>query len=445
MISKIKSLILTKVITDGLLKKFISGAFWSVIGNVVVKGLSLVAGLFVARFLGSISFGELSIIKSTISVFGLLASFGLGFTITKLVGESLSKSIDEVGEIISATNVIILFSGLFFGVILFLIAPLVAVYIFENKNIVLPLRIAGVFLFFNAVNIYQLGVVSGLQLFKGLARINVILGIISFPIILSFTYFFGLIGTVIGMTLNMGVGCILSYLLISKGLKNSGIRLIYKKLKHRIKKILMFSLPLALKEIIYSSGNWIAYYILLHNSDFKQVGVYNSANQLSQIILFLPIAVLGVSLSMLSNNIHDSKNYVYLLKKSLLFNFIIVIAIGSLMAIFSGFIYDFYGETYTGGQEVLYILIITTIPMSFISVFEQVCISYSKPTLVTIFAFLKYVVIISCIFLFFRKHQNAASLAYAFLVGQTVIMFSMFMYLKIKGFFRVNSNNPVKT
>lgn len=103
MISKIKEYVTSKVLSDDLLRKFISGAFWSVLGNVVVKGLSLTAGLFVARFLGSISFGELSIIKSTLSVFGLLASFGIGFTITKIIGENVEKNVEEVGEVISAT------------------------------------------------------------------------------------------------------------------------------------------------------------------------------------------------------------------------------------------------------------------------------------------------------------------------------------------------------
>lgn len=430
MITKIKEYLGSKIVSDDLLKKFISGAFWSVLGNVVVKGLSLVAGLFIAKFLGSINFGELSIIKSTISVFGLLASFGLGFTITKLVSESIKKNIEEVGEIVSATNVIIFFSALFFGIMLIVSAPYIAVHVFENSNIILPLRFAGIFLFFNSINTYQLGLISGFQLFKGLAKINVILGILSFPIILSFTYFFGLLGTLLGMTLNMAIGCFLNHTLIKKNLKTSEIPILYRRLKGRIKNILKFSFPLAIKEIIYASGNWITYYILLQKSDFSEVGIFNSANQLSQIILFLPAAVLGVSLSLLSNHIDDRENYNALIKKSLLFNCVIVVMVGSAMALFSGLIYDFYGASYDGGEIVLYILILTTIPMSLISVFEQVCISSSKTKLVTVFTFLGQVSIIISAIILFKYVEEAISLAYSYLIGYSIFAAVMYWYLK---------------
>ncbi len=430
MIVKIKKIIAAKILSDDLLKKFISGAFWSVLGNVIVKGLSLIAGLFVAKFLGSISFGELSIIKSTISVFGLLASFGLGFTITKLVGENIKKNIDEVGEIISATNLIVFFSAIFFSLVLFVSAPYIAVSVFENDTITLPLRFAGVFLFFNAVNIYQLGLISGFQLFKGLARINMILGAISFPTILLLTYFFGLKGTIGAMILNMSIGCFLNYILIKRSLKNLGVIIFYRNLKKSVKRILRFSFPLALKEIIYSSGNWITYYILLQKSSFGEVGVFNSANQLSQIILFLPAAMLGVSLSLLSNYIDHKENYNALIKKSLQLNCIVVVLIGSGMAIFSSLIYDFYGASYDGGQVVLYILIFTTIPMSIISVFEQVCISSSKTKVVTLFTFLGQVLIIVSAIILFTFIEKATSLAYSYLIGYSIFAVVMYLYLK---------------
>jgi len=430
MITKIKRYFTKKVLSDELLKKFISGAFWSVLGNLIVKGLSLIAGLFVARFLGSISFGELSIIKSTISVFGLLATFGLGFTITKLVGQSINKSEAEVGEIISATNVIIFFSATFFGFVLVIFAPYIALYVLDNTILILPLRFAGIFLFFNAINIYQLGLISGFQLFKGLARINVILGIISFPVILLFTYFFGLIGAVIGMTINMIVSCILNNALIKRNLIDSGIPILYNQLKSRIKNILKFSLPLALKEVIYSLGNWITYYILLQKSNFSEVGIFNSANQLSQIILFLPGAILGVSLSLLSNYIGDKKNYSILIKKSLMINCVIVIIVGFFIFLFSGLIYEFYGASYMGGQNVLYILIISTIPMSLISVFEQVCISSSETKLVTLFSFLVQSTIIISSIILFSYVEEAISLAYSYLIGYSVFAAVMYWYLK---------------
>lgn len=318
-------------------------------------------------------------------------------------------------------------SGFIFGLILIIFAPFISIYLYKNEAIILPLRLSGVFLFFNAINIYQLGLISGLQLFKGLAKINVILGIISFPVILLFTYFFGLQGTLLAMVVNATIGCSLNYYLIKKEQKILGIKILYKNLSNRIRKILNFSLPLALREIIYSSGNWITYYLLLEKSGFGEVGIFNSANQLSQIILFLPGAILGVSLSMLSTHRGNEKNYASLIKKSLLINFVIVVVVGIFIAIFSGLIYDFYGNSYEGGREVLYILILCTIPMSFISVFEQICISSSKPNLVTIFTFIGQLSIIISVIILFYFTKKAVSLAYSYLIGYST--FAIVMYL----------------
>ena len=50
---------------------------WSLIGNIVGKGFSLIAGIVVARCLGKEVYGEYGIIKSTLLMIALFSSFGL--------------------------------------------------------------------------------------------------------------------------------------------------------------------------------------------------------------------------------------------------------------------------------------------------------------------------------------------------------------------------------
>src|SRR5216683_7526188 len=63
------------------------GAFWSLVGTVLSRGLGLAAGIFVARTLGKEGFGQFGIIRGTVEMFGIFAGFGLGLTATKYVAE----------------------------------------------------------------------------------------------------------------------------------------------------------------------------------------------------------------------------------------------------------------------------------------------------------------------------------------------------------------------
>lgn len=57
------------------------GAFWSIVGASVSRGLMLAASILVARILGCEVYGEFSIIRSTVSMFLVFAGFGLGMTV----------------------------------------------------------------------------------------------------------------------------------------------------------------------------------------------------------------------------------------------------------------------------------------------------------------------------------------------------------------------------
>ena len=63
------------------------GAFWSMAGAVISRGLMLAAWVLVARMLGKTGYGELGMIQSTVGMFGVFAGFGFGLTATKHVAE----------------------------------------------------------------------------------------------------------------------------------------------------------------------------------------------------------------------------------------------------------------------------------------------------------------------------------------------------------------------
>lgn len=429
--------------TDAILKTFIKGAFWSVYGNVVVKGSSLIASIFIARLLGSGSFGELSIIKTTLSVFSLFATFGLGVTVTKFVAENRIKNREEIRTTILAANVITAFTGTILGLLLIGFASIISVNILHSENLTIPLMISGIFLFFNALTVCQVGIISGLGAFRELAKINFIVGVITLPVLIGFTYFFGLNGTLIGLTINLIITWYLNKFLIKgninheiSGTENSHSenRLIdqlrsHKGLKKKIANLLKFSYPLAIKEIIYSLSNWLCFYLLLTKTNYEQVGIFNSANQLSQLILFLPASMSTVFLSLLSNRVSEKADYNYLIKKNILITILVTVGIGVGMSLFSGVIYKFYGDSFIGGEPILYVLVAAAVPMSLVGICEQIFISSSKPKLVTASQFVIQLLIVVSAIIFFSIDGSAISLAYSFLTGYSIAAAMMYVFM----------------
>ena len=418
---------------DAVIRKFLKGSFWAVYGNIAVKGFSLISSMIIARWVGSDTFGQLSIIKTTLSVFSLFATFGLGVTVTKFVAESKRLGDRELATTIKAANSITLFTGSVLGLVIVLFAPFISDSILANEGLTNPLRISGLYLFFNSLNVYQLGVIAGLEAFRQLARINLIMGFLTLPILLSATYFGGLEGTLWGLTIHLIINWYLNRALIIEKVAESGITVVKSKVSTRIKELVRFSYPLALKEIIYSLSNWAVFYLLLINTDFAQVGVFNSAYQLAQLILFLPASVLTVFLSILSHQTDNRQNYNQLIRKNLILTFIITAGVGLGIIVFSGFIYKFYGISYEGGEVILYILTVATIPMALIGVLEQVCISSSNPTQVTVFQFLIQFLILASTITLFHFYVSAESLAYAILIGNSISFAVMYYYLKRTG------------
>ena len=431
---KIKFFILKRLSVDTILRSFIKGSFWTVYGTVVFRGCSLIASIFIARFLGNVNFGELSIIKTTISVFSLLANFGLGVSMTKYVAKSINKDAKELGRIIAAANKITITTGLFFGLLLVIFAPYIAHHLLKAENLSIPLRIGAIYLFFNALNVYQVGVILGLEAFKPLARVNLIMGVITLPILLSTTFFYGLQGALIGLVINTAINWYLNRSLILKITTQMGVYLDHDNLHSEILQLLRFNYPLAIKEIIYSVSNWACFYLLLIKTNYGEVGIYNSANQLFQLVLFLPGIISSVFLSFLSKQTDNYADYRKLIKRNILFTIAVTSVTGIILIAMSKLIYQFYGSSYVGGKEILFILVIASIPMSLVNVFEQVFISISKPKLVMIFQLIiQFLTISTLLILFYFYSQTASSLAYSKLISYSIAAVLMYLcFLKLK-------------
>ena len=63
------------------------GAFWSLAGSFISRGLRLLATILVGRMLGKEDYRALGIIQNTLGMFGTLAGFSMGLTADQHVGD----------------------------------------------------------------------------------------------------------------------------------------------------------------------------------------------------------------------------------------------------------------------------------------------------------------------------------------------------------------------
>ncbi len=173
---------LSRLIPNNSIGRRVVGGFsWLLLGAVISRGLYLLSLYFVARILGKEVFGEFGVIQSTFFTMQLLAGFGLGTTATKYVAEYRQKDPEKAGRIIGLAGITATSSGALMSAGLYLIAPWLCANTLGAPHLSEPLRWSGIAVFLGAINGVQVGVLSGLEAFKRITRVQLSYRIDYFP------------------------------------------------------------------------------------------------------------------------------------------------------------------------------------------------------------------------------------------------------------------------
>lgn len=345
-------------------------SFWALLGSVLGKGLSLLAGIIVARFLGREIYGEYGLIRSTLLNISVFSTLGLGYTGTRYIAKAYEASKDEIKHIIKVIYSITCISSAAMAFLLFVFAQQVA-NIIKAPDMTSALRLTAIIIVLNAVNTSQIGILSGLKQFRRIAINNTYAGVLTFISSTLFTYLWGLSGALLSLFVSM---------LFNVGINNSSIRKICKPFGNKgasiysTKEIVTFSIPIALQESLYSIVAWLGSYLIISYANYGELGINSAAMQWSAVILFIPGVMKNVLLSYFSSS-HDT---VVLRKRMILINFIATFIPWLLIILFSRFISSFYGESYTNLDTVLIIACITPIFASISSVIIYEFISHGE-------------------------------------------------------------------
>jgi O-antigen/teichoic acid export membrane protein len=351
------------------------------VGSIGLQGLTVIAGIIIARILGKRAYGQWGIIMSTAMMFGSLGGLGMATAAAKYVAELKNNDPLKAGRVLS----LILCAGLA-GVLLtsiacFGFAGLMAYRLYNAAELYVPLRANSIMLFFLMGSLILQGVMAGFEDFRGIARVNMIQGCTLFVVIVLLTYLLGLLGAVIAMAASYFTAVCFYMVTIVKKCREHGIRISGQGIWKESRVLWHYSAPGFLTSSVLHPTRLFSHAMVANTKGgFSGLGGYNAAERWQSLVLFMPRAVKRITLPMLSR-LQGDKDYKRL-KKALWANIALNGGLALMVAlpimVLSPWILRLYGPDFTQDWDILIILVGLGVFQSLIEVLSQVLACMEK-------------------------------------------------------------------
>ncbi len=351
--------------TAPLRKRLIEGSLFNLLASVFVQGGTLVTTVVVARLLMKQSFGEYAIVYSTLLTVAGISQLALGYTASKYVAEFRSSAPDKVTRIMGLCRTASVITAAAGTLLLVAISPWLTHDVLKAPHLTSSLILGGGFLFFSAVNGYQVGALSGLEAYRGLVRAGLISSLALLGAVSLGAWTWGLHGAVAGLSIGAFIRWSLHSRLLQLETSYRGIRPRYRGGFGQEKRIITtFALPAAISAYITLPAIWLANSLLVRQpGGYNDMALYASSFSLRTLALFVPQAMNSVSLSVL-NNIKgrgDRFHYKRIYMASVSAMILLTMGSAAVLSFFGEAILTVFGKDFGDGKQVLRVLMLSTI------------------------------------------------------------------------------------
>lgn len=404
--------------------------------------------MIAARRLGEKSFGELAVIQSTVNMFGVFASFGMGWTATKYIAEFRLTNPAKAGRILALSTAVAIVTAGSIALVQLTSASWQAEYALAAPHLTGLLQISALLLFFNALCSAQTGALAGFEAFQSVARINLLVGLGTFLLLVGGVYWAGLEGVVWALIIGQVINWLLNHLALRAEAARTGVPFSFSGCRQEWKMLYNFSLPSVLIGATAGPVNWICNALLVNQPNgYMEMGIFNAANQWRQVILFVP-SMVGIAVFPILSNLYgagDQASYSKVFRYGLLFNGTIILTVAVPIAGLASFIMAGYGQGFAERQEVLVWLVMATVANVAANVICQSLMSVDRMWAVFYLCGLYSLTLIgSTLFLVALKNLNASSLALATMIAYIVHFTSAGIFL-IRGSKTLASSNRINS
>ena len=404
------------------------GALWSFTGTALGKFFVLLTGIICARILGKEEFGELGIIRSTLGMFIILGSGGIGVTATRYIAAYRTNEKKHAAAIYRLSSVFTMIVGFIITFILLGLSDILTEDVLNSRKLSTPIKIGSMVLLFSILNSSENGTLAGLEDFKSIAINTLIASIVESTGMIVGAYFYQLEGAIWGFACGLLVLYLTNKRSVKKQLRAANIPTHGISIRREDWKLIYrYSLPATLSALMVTPVFWLIRSMLIHSEGYGELGIFEAADQWKVILLFIPGAICQIVLPILSSITQPG-----VFRKTLLGNIVLIGGISTVLALSTYFlapiIMPFYGKSFDDTMPLAF-LAFSTIPTAIAQILEMTLYSRDKMWTSLLFNILWGAATIMLTYIMLQKASGATGLALSILLAYTVKMVCMGIYL----------------
>jgi O-antigen/teichoic acid export membrane protein len=339
------------------------GAFWSLIGGIASRALTMGSSIIVARLLGKEGYGEIGMVQSTIGMLGVFAGFGLGATATKYIAEFRTKDPARAASIVNLTILISLITGGLMAIMCLGMSGWLAEKTLNRVDLSSLLAAGALLLFVSIPGGVLLAALAGFEAFREIARINIWQGVAAPLITVPLVFLFGTDGAVASMTINAGIGLYLCVIAMRREYPEFGISCRFDRTAWNEWPVLLkFALPSMLSGLMVVPVIWVTNTILANQpGGYGELGLFNAANQWRMLVIFLPGLLTSAMLPVLSetHGREDQTDFVRAVILNLRITWAIALPLTVLVITMNESLAALFGKQFKGTAPIISVLMIS--------------------------------------------------------------------------------------
>lgn len=406
--------------SGSLRARFQRGIGWNVAGAILNNGANFLTNIAIANLLGREIFGEYGMIQSTLMTFVGIAQAAGGITATKYVAEFRSSDKEKAGRVLGLCSATTAVTGVIATLLILISAPSLASTTLKAAVLVRPLQIAAAVVFFTVVNAYQMGALAGLESYREWAIANGLQGPIQLGICSLSAWRWGLHGAMAGLLATSAVRWLILHVALKKEANRQGIIPRYAGLWRERTILFRFALPAALSSLSAAPAIWLGNTFLVRQTGgYSQLALFSAALNLKNVVMFLPLLLNNVGMSLLNNQRGQNSHLKY--RRVFWINMFFTGGAAGAGALFVGIfgkqLLRLYGKSFPEGQHILSLLLFVAVIEAIAMAFYQVVQSEEKMWWSLFGIMLPRDITLAMTAYWFTPSQGALGLGLAYLVS----------------------------
>lgn len=280
----------------------------SLIAQITAMVLGMVETFVVIRILTVSEWGLVQLAVSIGGALGIYQHLGLVSASTREI--SSAKKEEDVFKIFITSTVVRYFVTLPISIGLFFLARYIAVELYDNAGLVLPLRIYAVSLIFQGVQGILNSVISGTKRFKALFIYQVAISVVNIMIFIPFVYFFNVNGYFYAFLLFNIISSVVLTILAFKPLKGKISMPDKKDFVRFFKEIFSISVAIYIVKIVYTNWEKLGSNVLGLFNSAEVVAIYAFAMLYAKKLMSISDSVTTVNIPVFSEKyVNDEKEF----------------------------------------------------------------------------------------------------------------------------------------